>query len=76
MLEKDFMSGKVGLDMLMEMPQSRIRELQSSLAQYAQRLHYALDDMPNGDDAFELLFKKAHLRAQGHTLAELAGCDF
>jgi hypothetical protein len=67
-------SRKVDLSVLLSMPAAEVTAIQTAVGAHAQRLHYALDDMPGGDDAFEVLLKKAHLRAQGVSLDELAGC--
>jgi hypothetical protein len=64
--------GGAGLRVLLDMPYTRVRKLQESIAANAHRLQFSLEDMPSGDDAFEVLLKKAHLRAQGVTLEELA----
>jgi hypothetical protein len=74
--EETFMEAKRsrrnGLQPLLDMPQSRIAAMQATIAAKAQRLQFAVDDMPAGDDAFELLLKKALLRAHGHRQEELA----
>ena len=64
-------TGDAGLRVLLDMPQERVSALQASISRNAHRLQYALEDMPSGDDAFEVLLKKAHLRAQGVSLEEL-----
>jgi hypothetical protein len=63
--ERAFLSGKTQLKALKYFPAERIAEMQRAIGAHAHRLHYALDDYPSGDDAFEVLLKKAHLRAQG-----------
>jgi hypothetical protein len=62
---EDFLAGRVSLESLRDIPKERVAEMQAAIRQYARRLQYAAEDMPSGDDAFELLLKKARLRAQG-----------
>ena len=72
--EGDYMASKrggSGLRVLLDMPQEQVDALQRSIASHAHRLQFALEDMPSGDDAFEVLLKKAHLRAQGVSHEEL-----
>jgi len=64
--------GDAGLRVLLDMPPERVSALQASISRNAHRLQYALEDMPSGDDALEVLLKKAHLRAQGVSLDELS----
>ena len=63
--ERSYLSGEITLGALSDMPQEEIRAMQAIIAKNAQRLQYSLDDMPGGDDAVEVLLKKAALRAQG-----------
>jgi hypothetical protein len=64
--EADFMSGETTLEsVLNSITPERIAVMQAAIAANAHRLHYALEDYPTGDDAFEVLLKKAYLRAQG-----------
>jgi hypothetical protein len=60
-----FMNGSLNLESLQQVPAERIAEMQRAIATHGGRLHYAAEDVPTGDDAFEILLKKAHLRAQG-----------
>ena len=63
--EQDYLTGKVTLASLVDMPDEDVRAMQASIAAHAQRLQYSFDDMPGGDDAVEVLLKKAALRASG-----------
>ena len=74
--EADFMAlrkrKRNGLQALLDIPPARVAEMQAAIARNAHRLQFSLEDMPGGDDAFEVLLKKAHLRALNHSQAELA----
>jgi hypothetical protein len=63
--EEDFLSGNTTLQVLRDIPPERIAAMQAAIRTHAHRLHWALEDYPTGDDAFEVLLKKAHLRARG-----------
>jgi hypothetical protein len=67
----DYLSKVVSLDDLRRIPADRIAHMQETIRRHAHKLHYAFEDYPSGDDGFELLLKKALLRAQGVSLADL-----
>jgi hypothetical protein len=62
---ESFRKGTLTLSFLRQISPERIAEMQSAIRTYGHRLQYAAEDYPTGDDAFEILLKKAHLRAQG-----------
>ena len=70
--EKSYLGNKTGLSSLAEIPSDKVRAMQASIAANAQRMQYSLDDMPGGDDAVEVLLKKAALRASGVSFSDLS----
>jgi hypothetical protein len=70
--EEGYVSGKTTLATLLSMPQSDIAAMQASIAANAHRLQYSFDEMPGGEDAVEILLKKAALRSVGTGLDTLS----
>ena len=67
----DYMNNVTSLQTLRSIPAERVALMQATIRANAHKLHYAFEDYPSGDDGFELLLKKALLRAQGVSLADL-----
>jgi hypothetical protein len=67
----DYMNKVTSLEDLRRIPAERIAHMQATIRANVHKIQYSLEDYPSGDDGFELLLKKALLRAQGVSLADL-----
>jgi hypothetical protein len=70
--QREYYLGSKTLKTLIDMPEHEVSAMQAAISANAHRLQYAYDDMPGGDDAVELLLKKAAMRARGASLEELS----